>query len=266
MYSQPMLRITSSTIWRGCSIPLAVFILSGISTPISASQIVGTVEGRVNGVSQEGVGVLPAGIDEGDLFVASIYYESDSTPNLLREFPDFTQQAHYGSEIGLRMEFQIDTGTHGVHVWAGESSNKGVYILNDATGFFMRQDSLRFRLDSTDSASFDVFPSALTENSISLGMEEFTFREINEDPRPTLLSSVALPRTVSEFDLAAAETAGAGISARRGDSWYRVGATLDLETLTLTTVPEPTTFRIRLVAALGLLILCRNRKIRYVKP
>jgi hypothetical protein len=167
--------------------------------------------------------------------------------------PDGTRSGFSGdpnvAEYGSGLNLSITVSSAGYN-WSGTASDGYAVMMNGGVGGV--NDRYEVEVRRSYGGTFATFPG-------DMGGDSYLAFALSDITSPlTLTSSIALPTSLSDLNLAAAHTSGIVISSQSlgGDSWIVVAAP-NLSSLVI--IPEPSSGL--LVLASSSLFLHRRRKL-----
>jgi hypothetical protein len=225
-------------------IPIALAL--PLASTAHGATIIGTVTANVTSIYEDGPGSAPSGISVGSTLTLSFSYDSLALPDGTRsghqEDPNVDE---YGS--GLNLSITVSSGGYN---WSGEHNNGYAVVMNGGVGG--ANDRFEVEVRRSYGGTFNSFAG-------DMGGDSYLAFALSDTTLPlTLTSSLALPTSLSDLNLAAAHNNAVVISSHSlgGGSWS-VTATPNLSSLVI--IPEPSSSLLVLGSSSFFLLRRRRR-------
>jgi hypothetical protein len=224
-------------------IPISLAL--ALTSTANCATIIGTLTATVISTDQNGSGAVPSGMSVGSTVTLSFSYDSLALPDGTRSgFSGDPNVAEYGSGLNL----SITVSSEGYN-WSGEHNNGYAVVMNGGVGG--ANDRFEVEVRRSYGGTFNSFAG-------DMGGDSYLAFALSDVISPlTLTSSLALPTSQFDLNLAAAHNNGIVISSQSlgGDSWIVVAAP-NLSSLVI--IPEPTSGLLVLFSSSFLLLLRRR--------
>jgi hypothetical protein len=224
-------------------IPISLAL--ALTSTANCATIIGTLTATVTSIDKNGSAAAPSGMSVGSTVTLSFSYDSLALPDGTRGgFSGDPNIAEYGSGLNLSI-----TATSEGYNWSGEHNNGYAVVMN---GGFGANDRFEVEVRRSYGGTFNSFVG-------DLGGDLYLAFALSDIISPlTLTSSLALPVSQFDLNLAAAHNNGIVISSQSlvgGDSWT-VFAAPNVSSLVIT--PEPS-YGLLVLGSSSFLLLRRRR-------